>query len=105
MYTSTFDLPAIIPTIQSTDFRNQLGDVLNRVYYQGAQVRIVRKNLQMARVVPEKFMQAIDALIEQEPGLADTLALMLNEEAKQTIQEGLAEFKTGKAVPLEEAFA
>lgn len=93
-----------IPTIQSSDFRSQLGNVLSRVYYQGGQVRIARNNIQMVRVVPEKFMKAIDRLIEEEPGLADTLALMLNDEAKQAINDGLAEYSAGKAISLKKAF-
>ena len=41
-------------------------------------------------------MQAIEKLIESDAALADTLALMLNEDAKHIIEQGTQEIKAGQ---------
>jgi len=95
---------APLETIQSSDFRKQLGNVLNRVYYQGSQIRIIKNKQLVVRLVPEQFMVALDEIMENEPGLADTLALMLNPEIKTTIKKGLEDYEKGNVVSLDEAF-
>jgi hypothetical protein len=77
--------------------------LLERVYYQSQQFQITRKDKPMARLIGEPFMQAIDELIESDPALADTLALMLNKEALETINQGREEYQKGEAIPIEEA--
>jgi prevent-host-death family protein len=88
--------------IPALDARHRLGELLERVYYQSKQYRIVRKNKAMARLVSESMMDAIDQIIESDPGFADTLALMLNKEAKASIAMSRQEIAEGKKVPIEQ---
>jgi hypothetical protein len=90
-------------TLSAIQLRQQLGEVLERVHYQSAQFRIMRKDKPMARLVNERYMQAIDELIESDPALADTLALMLNDEFMTIFEQGQKEWAAGKRIPIEEA--
>ena len=56
----------------------------------------------MARLVDEPFMDAIETLLENDTALADTLALMLDEEAMGVIQQGQKEWKRGEKIPLKD---
>jgi len=85
--------------------RQQLGEVLERVYYQFQQFRVLRKDKPMARLVNEDYMQAIDYLIGSDPALADTIALMLNDEAAPILKEGAKEWRSGQRIPLDEALS
>ena len=75
---------------------------MEMAYYQNKQFRIARKNKAMARLVSENFMTAIDQLIEDDPALADTLAIMLNPEIREALGQGEKDYRAGKAVPLDE---
>lgn len=90
-------------SISTMQLRQQLGEVLERVYYQFQQFRVLRKDKPMARLVNEEYMQAIDYLIESDPALADTIALMLNDEATDILKHGKQEWSSGERIPLEEA--
>lgn len=57
----------------------------------------------MARLVGEPVMQAIEQLIADDPGLADSLALMLNDDLQRTIEQSHQEARAGKLIPIEEA--
>jgi hypothetical protein len=46
----------------------------------------------------------IDELAETDPALADTIALMFNEEAKTAIRKSLAAHRAGKTRPIEDLF-
>lgn len=89
----------IVPAI---DARQQLGKLLEMAYYQNRQFQITRKDKPMARLVGERFMQAIEELVETDQSLADTLALMLNEEGLEIIQHSRQEYREGKGVPIED---
>lgn len=89
-----------VQTVQLTDFRGQVGEILNQVHYQGMQVKLMRKNVGMARLVSERYAQAIEAMLDNDPALADTLALMLNSEAQDVLSQGMAEYKRGQMIPL-----
>ncbi len=91
-------------TIPALDVRRQLGELLERTYYQAQQYRIIRNNKPMARLVGEPFMQAIEQLMESDSALADTIALMLNGEVQETIKTSRDEIQVGKKIPIEEAF-
>ncbi len=93
---NTSDIPAL-------DVRQRLGELLERVYYQAMQYRIVRRDKVMARLVSEPMMQAIDELMVTDPAFADTLALMVNREATQVIEKSRQELATGKKIPIEAA--
>lgn len=90
-------------TLNAVELRQQLGEVLERVHYQAVQFRILRKDKPMARLVNEQYMEAIDQLIDTDPSLADTLALMLNEEAMAIIEQGKSELNEGNLTPLHQA--
>jgi hypothetical protein len=49
-------------------------------------------------------MVAIDELLETDPALADTMALMLNHEAQTSIAKSLSEAQAGKTRPAREFF-
>jgi hypothetical protein len=91
--------------IPSLEARQKLGELLERVYYQNAQFRITRKEKPMAWLVSEPFMETvanlIDYVIDREPAMADTLALMVNTDAQQIFEQGTQELREGKLVPLE----
>jgi hypothetical protein len=89
--------------ISAIQLRQQMGEVLERVHYQFQQFRIMRKDKPMARLVNEEYMQTIDQLIESDPSLADTIALMLNDEAMGIIEQGQREVRENKFIPLTEA--
>ncbi len=89
--------------LTTMQLRHQLGEILERVHYQSAQFRILRKDKPMARLVNERYMQAIDDLIESDPALADTLALLLNDEFMKIFEQGKKEWAAGKHIPIEEA--
>lgn len=91
-----------IPTIQSSVLRDNLGTFINQAYYQNVQYKVARNKKVMARIVPEKAMQTLEKFIMSDPALADTLALLLNEEAMADIEQGMKEYKEGKTIPLEE---
>lgn len=82
--------------IGAIEARKRLGELLEKTHYQAAQFRIRRKDKPMARLVNERFMEVIDQLMETEPGLADTVALLLNEEWRGAIADSQKEFKAGK---------
>jgi hypothetical protein len=91
--------------IPSLEARQKLGELLERVYYQNTQYRIMRKDKPMAWLVSEPFMETVvtlvDHLIETNPVLADTLALTLNEDAKRVLGQGTREKNEGKRLPIE----
>ena len=91
-----------VPTIQSSVLRDNLGTIINEVHYQGYQYRIARNKRPMARVVPERFMSAVEQLIASDSALADTLALMMNDEAMSIIERGRKEWVAGERIPIEE---
>lgn len=80
--------------------RQQMGEVVDRVYYQWQQFRIIRKDKAMARLVNEEYMRAIEDLITADPAVADTLSLMLNDEAMRIIKQGEQEWRAGERIPL-----
>ncbi len=89
-------------TLSMMQLRQQMGEVVERVFYQYQQFRIMRKDKAMARLVNEDYMQAIDELLETDPVVADTLSLMLNDEAMQIIAQGEREWQDGQRLPLED---
>jgi hypothetical protein len=46
-------------------------------------------------------MQAVERLISAQPGLADTLAIMMAGDLMAAIEEGTAEGKAGKTILIE----
>ncbi len=94
-------------TIQAIEARQRLGELLERVYYQNKVYRITRKERPMGWLVGDEFMEAVgklvDHIIENEPVLADTLAIMLDDEIRSVVERGMKERQEGKLIPLSEA--
>jgi len=88
-------------TIQALQARQNFGELLELAYYHNQQFTIARKNKPMARLVGETFMATLDGLIESDPGLADTLAILLHPDLKAEIEQSRQEYQDGQAVPLE----
>jgi Lhr-like helicase len=91
-----FETLPVENTLTPIQLRQQLGAVLERVYYQFQQFRIVRKDKPMARLVSEDFMQVIDQLIEEDPALADTIALKMNDEWQTAMTDSVEDFQAGR---------
>ena len=91
--------------ISQTQLRQRLRVVLDCVHDQFQQFRVMCKDKFMARIVNEDYMRAIEQLIQDDPGLADTLALMLNDEAQAIIAESEHDLAAGRLIPLDQALA
>lgn len=85
-------------------FRDEMTDVFNRVHYTGAQFRVMRHSTPVARLVPEKFMSAIEQLLDEDSAIEETLELMLNPELGQEIEQAVSEAEAGQGIPAEEFF-
>jgi len=96
-----------VTTIQAIEARHNLGELLERVYYQNKVYRIARKDKPMGWLVGDDFIEAfgkmVDYIIENDPVLADTLAIMLDDEIRSAIEQGTKEREEGKLIPLSEA--
>ncbi|GEM_PF-2100714 len=86
--------------IGAVELREQLGEVLERVHYQFQQYRVMRKEKPMARIVNETYMQAIEQLLDSDSAIADTLALLLDNEAMDVLEVGEREWQEGNRIPL-----
>src|SRR5437867_898703 len=90
-------------TIQAIEARQKFGELLERVYYQNRVYRITRKEKPMGWLVGDEFMETVgklmDHIIENEPVLADTLALTLDDEIRSVVEHGMKERKEGKLIP------
>jgi len=82
-------------TIQAIEARQKFGELLERVYYQDKVYQITRKDKPMGWLVGDAFMEKmgiiINYIIENEPVIADTLAVMLDDEIRSVIEEGRKE--------------
>jgi hypothetical protein len=69
--------------------------------------RIAGKDKPMGRLVGEAFIEQVgrvmDYIIEDEPALADTLAIMLDDGIRSAIEQGRKEWAQGERIPLKAA--
>ena len=86
-----------------SEVRDKLTELSERAHYRFEQFQIRRKNKPLARIVSDEYMQVIDQLVEDNAGLADTIALMLNPDALNAVQAGMQAVQHGEIVPLREA--
>ncbi len=91
--------------VSAHEARRHFAELLETAFYQNARIRIQRNNKPMAWLVGEPFMaamdQIIDTLIEHKPAMADTLAILLDENLRQVIEQGTEELQAGKTLPIE----
>lgn len=81
--------------------RQNFGELLEMAYYQGKQFLVKRGNKPMAYLLGEPTVEALFELIDSDPALADTLAILSNPTAKRIIGKGKEDIKAGRVVPLE----
>lgn len=86
--------------------RKNLGELLDRAFYQGTPFLVTRGRKAVAAVVGAKeFQSYLNYLEEHDPGLADTLAIMSNPEVQTILEEGEAAIKAGDVVLLEKVLS
>jgi len=94
-------------TIQAIEARQKFGELLERVYYQDKVYQITRKDKPMGYLVSDAFVERMDSIInyiiENEPALADTLAIMFDDKIRSVIEEGRKESAKGELIPLDKA--
>ena len=89
-------------TLQISEARKQLGELVNEAYYTGKPVQLAKGSKPMAILIGTKEFGEMLKIIEvHDPGLADTLALMSNPEAQAVIEEGEKDHQAGNLIPLE----
>lgn len=91
--------------VQPQDASRQIGKLLDQVHYQNKPLQIESEENPTAWLVGENFMQivgeAIEYMIEHNPSLADTMAITLDDEIREAIEESRKELAEGKKIPLE----
>ena len=80
--------------------RQNFGELLEMAYYQGKRFLIKRGRKSMAYLLGQPTMKALFELIDSDPALADTLAILSNPSARKIIEKGEKEIRTGQTVPL-----
>lgn len=92
-------------SISAHEARTKFAEFVERAFYQNQKFQVKRNDKAMAWIVGEPFMiavdQMVDYLITHEPAVADTLAIMLDDDLRQMIEQGNQEIKEGKTLPLE----
>jgi hypothetical protein len=92
-------------TVSAHEARQKFAELIELAFYKNAQIRIERNKKPMAWIVGEPFMKVIDSvidhIIEHEPAIADTLAIMLDDNIRAVIEQGTREIKEGKLIPIE----
>jgi prevent-host-death family protein len=89
-------------TLQISEARKQLGELVNEAYYTGKPVQLAKGSKPMAILIGTKEFGEMLKIIElHDPGLADTLALMSNPEAQAVIEEGEKDQQAGNLIPLD----
>ncbi|OGF99034.1 hypothetical protein A2153_01710 [Candidatus Gottesmanbacteria bacterium RBG_16_38_7b] len=82
--------------------RRNLGELLNQAFYQGTPFMLTRGDKPMAALIGVKEFKRILELIDKyDPGLADTLAVLSNQEVQKILSQGEEDIKTGNLTPLE----
>lgn len=100
--------PAILNTKVHTlpliKVKQELDNLVKRVY-KGRSIRIDGENKMKAYLVGEPYIDAVNQVIEyilhNEPEMADTIAISLNDEVKQILQDGHKDVENGNVLPIE----
>lgn len=91
-------------SIQAHKARQNFSELIEKAFYQNKLTRIKRNNKPIAWIVGEPFMQKIstmiDYIIENDPELADTLAIQFDDEIRSIINASIEEAEAGKTIPL-----
>ncbi|WP_420628625.1 hypothetical protein [Candidatus Leptofilum sp.] len=72
---------------------------------QGQPFRIVNENKPVAWLISPQHMYELNLMIslilQKDAGLADTLAILANDEIQQQLEESTTDIEAGKGTPLE----
>jgi len=90
----------ILEPIGAYQARQSFGELLEQAFYQGKSFLVKRGRKSMAYLVGQPVFTALFELIEKDKGLADTLAIMTNPQAREIIKKGEEEIKAGQTYPL-----
>lgn len=92
-------------TISTEEARRRFSELVSLAYYKGAHTPIARNKQQVAWIVGEPFMRGLGEffsyLEENHPALADTLALLADENLRGEVEQGLEAYWRGEAFPIE----
>lgn len=88
-------------TVTTDQARKNLAQLLELAFYKNEMIQIKRNQRAMGWIVGKPFMDALEMLLGENPGLADTLDIFLDEKLKASIDRSIREGKAGKAVPIE----
>ena len=89
-------------TLQISEARKQLGELVNEAYYTGKPFQLAKGNKPMVIVIGTKeFGEMLKIIEAHDPGLADTLAIMSNPDVQDVIAAGEKEAQAGNLIPLE----
>ena len=91
-------------TVTAHQARRNFGELIELAFYKNAQIRIERNKRPMVRLVGEPLMAALDKLLHEDPALAETLEIMLDDEATNAINQSRIEWQAGKKIPISKAF-
>ncbi len=91
-------------TVTAHQARRDFAQLIELAYYKNEQIKINRNNKPMARIVGEPLMQTMDKvinfLIKHKPALADTLAIMVDDNIYNSIEQSRKEWQKGKKIPI-----
>lgn len=95
----------IMTTIDTSliQLRNNLSSFVEQAHYTNTQIRLTRHNKPIARIVGEDFMQSLERLLEQDPGLRETLEIMSDKNMVEMIAESQEDARRGHVRPLIDA--
>lgn len=90
-------------TLQISEARKQLGELVNEAYYTGKPFQLAKGNKPMAMLIGTKeFGEMLKIIEAHDPALADTLAIMSNPDAQAVIEEGEKAAQAGNLIPLDD---
>jgi hypothetical protein len=90
--------------IQISEARKELGELVNQAYYEGKAFNLAKGDKPMVTLIGNReFAEILKVLEKYDRGLADTLAIMSNPEIQAILEEGEADIKAGRLIPLEDA--
>ncbi|MBZ0282480.1 MAG: type II toxin-antitoxin system Phd/YefM family antitoxin [Anaerolineae bacterium] len=102
-FTSAVSIPT--RSLNISEVRDKLTELAERTHYRFEQFRIIRQDKPLARIVSDEYMLALEQLMEANPALAETLAIMMDAEAMQAIRQGEKEIAEGNLLPIETILA
>ncbi len=94
----------MISTIDTSliELRSNLSSFIEQAHYTDTQIRLTRHNKPIARIVGENFMHSLELLLDQDPGLQETLQIMLDTNMLEQINQSQKEIQRGEVRPLTE---